>query len=50
VRQISRITGLSHAQVNAELNRRVGVEKVGEATLEQLERRREQAARWLAAA
>jgi superfamily II DNA or RNA helicase len=50
VHQISRITGLSHAQVNAELNRRVGVEKVGEATLEQLERRREQAARWLAAA
>jgi superfamily II DNA or RNA helicase len=50
VRQISRITGLSHAQVNAELNRRVGVAKVGEATLEQLERRREQAARWLAAA
>ena len=50
VRQISRITGLSHAQVNAELNRRVGVERVGEATMEQLERRREQAARWLAAA
>ncbi len=50
VRQISRITGLSHAQVNAELNRRVGVERIGEATLEQLERRREQAARWLAAA
>ena len=50
VRQISRVTGLSHAQVNAELNRHVGVERVGEATLEQLERRREQAARWLAAA
>ncbi|WP_217912933.1 DEAD/DEAH box helicase [Miltoncostaea marina] len=50
VRHISRITGLSHAQVNAELNRRVGLERVGEATLEQLERRREHAARWLAAA
>ena len=50
VRHISRITGLSHSQVNSELNRRVGVEKVGEATLEQLERRREHAARWLAAA
>jgi superfamily II DNA or RNA helicase len=50
VRHISRITGLSHSQVNAELNRRVGVERVGEATLDQLERRRAQAARWLAAA
>jgi hypothetical protein len=50
VRQIARITGLSHSQVNAELNRRVGVERVGEATIEQLERRREQAVRWLEAA
>lgn len=49
-RQIARITGLSHAQVNAELNRRVGVQKIGEATIEQLERRREAAARWLRAA
>jgi hypothetical protein len=50
VRHIARITGLSHSQVNAELNRRVGVERVGEATIEQLERRREHAARWLEAA
>jgi superfamily II DNA or RNA helicase len=50
VRSIARITGLSHSQVNAELNRRVGVERVGEATLEQLERRREHAVRWLEAA
>lgn len=50
VRHISRITGLSHSQVNAELNRRIGIERVGEATLERLERRRDQAARWLAAA
>jgi superfamily II DNA or RNA helicase len=49
-RQIARITGLSHAQVNAELNRRVGIGRIGEATIDQLERRREQAARWLAAA
>jgi hypothetical protein len=49
-RQIARITGLSHSQVNHELNRRVGVDKVGEATLEQLERRREHANRWLAVA
>ncbi|HET6690957.1 MAG TPA: hypothetical protein VFG74_08840, partial [Miltoncostaeaceae bacterium] len=50
VRLISRLTGLSHQQVNAELNRQVGVERVGEATLEQLESRRREAARWLAAA
>jgi superfamily II DNA or RNA helicase len=50
VRLISRLTGMSHQQVNAELNRRVGVERVGEATLEQLERRRRQAVEWLAAA
>jgi hypothetical protein len=50
VRLISRLTGLSHQQVNAELNRRVGVERVGEATLEQLEARRREASRWLAAA
>jgi hypothetical protein len=50
VRLISRLTGRSHQQVNAELNRRVGVERVGEATLEQLERRRREAVDWLAAA
>ena len=50
VRLISRLTGMSHQQVNAELNRLVGVERVGEATLEQLETRRRQAAKWLAAA
>lgn len=49
-RQIARITGLSHAQVNGELNRRVGIGRIGEATLEQLERRREHATRWLSSA
>ena len=49
-RQIARITGLSHAQVNQELNRRVGVGKVGEATIEQLEKRRVHARSWLATA
>jgi superfamily II DNA or RNA helicase len=50
VRLISRITGLSHAQVNVELNRRVGITRIGEATLDQLERRRAVAERWLASA
>lgn len=48
VRLIARATGMSHAQVNAELNRRVGIQRVQEATLHQLERRRGQAERWLA--
>ncbi|MEW6581661.1 MAG: DEAD/DEAH box helicase family protein [Actinomycetota bacterium] len=49
-RQIARITGLSHAQVNLELNRRVGVARVSEATIDQLARRREMARGWLATA
>ncbi|MFN8121037.1 MAG: DEAD/DEAH box helicase [Thermoleophilia bacterium] len=47
VSEIARLTGGTHAQVNAELNRLVGVQRIGEATLDQLERRREQAHRWL---
>jgi hypothetical protein len=49
-RHIARITGLSHAQVNVELNRRVGLERVSEATIEQLERRRDHASAWLGSA
>lgn len=47
-RELVRVTGLTHAQVNAELNRISGVRRVSEATIEQLERRRACAARWLA--
>jgi superfamily II DNA or RNA helicase len=47
-RELVRRTRLTHAQVNAELNRRSGVRKVSEATLEQLERRLAAADRWLA--
>jgi superfamily II DNA or RNA helicase len=47
-RELVRRTRLTHAQVNAELNRRTGVRKVSEATLEQLERRLAAADRWLA--
>jgi superfamily II DNA or RNA helicase len=46
-RRIARLTGLSHAQVNMELNRRVGLDRVSEATIEQLERRKDQASGWL---
>jgi superfamily II DNA or RNA helicase len=47
-RDIARRTGLTHAQVNAELNRISGVGRVSEATVAQLERRLGQADRWLA--
>lgn len=50
VRVLSRVTGHSHAQVNAELNRLVGVETVQEATLMQLELRRQHAERLLSRA
>ena len=49
-RRIARITGLSHAQVNGDLNRRVGLERISEATITQLERRRDHATTWLRAA
>ncbi|MGC1513578.1 MAG: DEAD/DEAH box helicase [Acidimicrobiales bacterium] len=47
VRAIARITGWSHAQVNGELNRLTGLQKVTEATVGQLETRLRHAGRWL---
>jgi superfamily II DNA or RNA helicase len=47
-RELVRRTHLAHAQVNAELNRRSGVRRVTEATIEQLEARLAAADRWLA--
>ncbi|HEY6961283.1 MAG TPA: DEAD/DEAH box helicase [Gaiellaceae bacterium] len=47
-RELVRRTKLTHAQVNAELNRRSGVRRVTEATIEQLERRLAAGDRWLA--
>jgi superfamily II DNA or RNA helicase len=46
-RELVRRTMLTHAQVNAELNRLSGVRKVSEATIEQLERRLAAGERWL---
>lgn len=40
-------TRRSHAELNAELNRRIGIQRITEATLAQLERRLEAARRWL---
>jgi hypothetical protein len=47
-RELARRARLTHAQVNAELNRRSGVGKISEATIEQLELRLAAADRWLA--
>jgi superfamily II DNA or RNA helicase len=46
-RELVRRTGMTHAQVNAELNRLSGVRRVSEATLDQLERRAAAAEKWL---
>jgi hypothetical protein len=46
-RDIVRVSGLTHAQVNGELNRLASVQKVSEATVEQLENRLRHADRWL---
>ncbi len=45
-RDLATMTGMSHANVNAELNRLSGVAKVSEATVDQLERRAAAAATW----
>ena len=47
-RELVRRTRLTHAQVNAELNRLSGVRRVTEATVDQLERRLHVGDRWLA--
>jgi superfamily II DNA or RNA helicase len=47
VRILTRFTGMSHAQVNAELNRLAGLTRVTEATADQLETRLRHADRWL---
>ncbi len=47
-RELVRRTRMTHAQVNAELNRLSGVRRISEATIDQLERRAIAADRWLA--
>ena len=48
VRAIAGATGMTHAQVNGELNRMSGVRRVAEADADALERRRAAGAQWLA--
>ena len=46
-RTLVQLTGRTHREVNAELNRLAGVRSIGEATVAQLERRLDCADRWL---
>jgi superfamily II DNA or RNA helicase len=46
-RALAQLTGRSHREVNAELNRLAGVRSINDATVTQLERRLEHADRWL---
>jgi superfamily II DNA or RNA helicase len=48
VRDIARVTGLSHATINGQLNRAVGIRRIDTATAEQLEARLRAADRWFA--
>lgn len=45
--ELVRVTGWGHAQVNRELNRLAGIERIGEATLAQLETRHSAGRKWL---
>ena len=47
VAQVALVTGRTHAQVNAELNRMVGIRRITEATSAQLQRRVEAGRAWL---
>ena len=47
VRELVHDTGKPHAELNAELNRKVGIKRVSEATVRQLEQRLELARAWL---
>ncbi len=45
-RDIARVTMMTHAQVNGELNRLIGIKRIDEATVTQLAARAEQARKW----
>ena len=47
-KELARCTGLSHREVNGRLNRLVSVERVADATVDQLRRRAAQAEQWMA--
>ncbi len=49
-RELVRVTGWSHPQVNAELNRLAGIRRISEATLDQLDRRLVVGRKWLRSA
>lgn len=46
-RELVAVTGWTHAKVNAGLNRRAGIQRVTQATADQLERRLRNGESWL---
>jgi superfamily II DNA or RNA helicase len=46
-RELAQLTHRTHAQINSELNRKVGIKRVSEASVRQLEQRLEAAKLWL---
>ncbi len=50
VAELVRVVDMNHAQINAELNRMVGIQRVGQASVDELERRRGAVLAWLARA
>jgi hypothetical protein len=46
-RELAQQTGKTHAQINAELNRKAAIKRVSEASIRQLEKRMEVAKGWL---
>jgi hypothetical protein len=46
-RDLARRTNLSHAKVNAELNKRAGLARISQATVPELQKRLRAAERWL---
>ncbi len=44
---LARLTQLSHAEINRSLNRRIGLKRISDATLRDLQRRLEAADRWI---
>jgi hypothetical protein len=50
VKMLSRLTTMDHAEINAKLNTEAGIQKIGEATVKQLQRRLGVADRWISRA
>ena len=48
-RELARFTGMTHREVNGQLNRLAGIGRIADATVDQLCKRADQAEKWMAA-